>query len=544
MGPWSSGVVAAQASPQWGELMYMANICAGTGSNGVYTLGYSDNGSPENWFSKTASDKSWYNPHFVRANLMGLSPYALNYGNGGPGSRISIKFAADQNYIQDYINNNYGAGVLNTTNWFNFGIGNGASSGVTNLPFYTLNGQKYISGAEIVYNWEGEKTHTVDASAKSNNVALLESWINVNNNCWYLSVTNLDAAFTNGYSVYFYYHGSTVGYGGQNYILYYAGQTTNTLLLGMKQWNLYTTVTANNGGFVQDLTPANSGTAGETSGANFFIATNLSGGAFDLLITNGNNGGVNAIEIVANSVVTTSTLTASPAHVVSGTPVVFTNLVTPAPPDGESVTFKDGAVILGTKTMTGGQVIYTNSSLSVGSHSTTAVYVGDGGYLASTSGVATVSVAVQPTLSPAVAVPSTNVYAGMNVILLCSLDTGTTPYSFQWQASGDGVVYTNVPEATDSQVTLSGVVPGNSGSYQLVFTAGGLSVTSSVVQLTVNPPVSLNVQQMGGTVVLSWPQGLLLEATNVTGLWTTNHATSPYTNQPDNPNMFYKILVQ
>src|SRR5262249_61613460 len=40
--------------------------------------------------------------------------------------------------------------------------------------------------------------------------------------------------------------------------------------------------------------------------------------------------------------------------------------------------------------------------------------------------------------------------------------------------------------------------------------------------------VSISIQKLGPNVVLSWPQGTLLEATNVTGPWTTNPATSPY----------------
>jgi hypothetical protein len=544
MGPWSSGVTVYTAEPQWGEIYYAPNICAGTGSNGVYTIGYSDNGSPENWFSKTAADKSWYNPHFIRVNLLQLSPYTLNSGNGGPGSRMSIKFAADQNYNHDLINNTYGAGVLNTTNWYNVSGNSGPSSGMTNVPYYTFNGLKYISGADMIYNVAGEKTHTVDASSKSNNVALLESWINVNNNCWYLSVTNLDPVFTNGYSVFFYFHGSSIGYGGQNYIRYYAGQTTNTTVLGTMQWNLFTTDPTNNGTFTQDLTPTNAGTDEETPEANYFVVTNLSGGAFDLLITNGNHGGVKAIEIVANVVWSASTLTTSATNAAYGTTVTMTNQVIPAPPDGERVTFWDGSAILGSGILSDGVATYTDNSFDVGSHSITAVYTGDDGYLASTSNVATVSIAVEPILSPAVATPSTNVYAGMNAVLLCSLYTGTQPYSFQWWTGGNGVVYTNVPGATNNRVAFTGVTTNNSGYYELVFTAGGLSVTSSVVQLTVNPPASINMQQAFGNMVLSWPVGVLLEATNVTGPWLTNNTPSPYTDQLNDPQMFYRVLVQ
>jgi len=96
-----------------------------------------------------------------------------------------------------------------------------------------------------------------------------------------------------------YYNGGVTGWGGQNYIRYYAGETRTSPVLGTQQWNLYTTATNNDGHFTQDLTPMNSGVAGETLGANYLVFTNLSGGAFDLLLTNGNYAGLNAFEVVA-----------------------------------------------------------------------------------------------------------------------------------------------------------------------------------------------------------------------------------------------------
>jgi hypothetical protein len=131
-------------------------------------------------------------------------------------------------------------------------------------------------------------------------------------------------------------------------------------VLGIRQWNLYTTSTVNDGHFTQDLTPSNTSAGGETVGANYCVFTNLSGGSFDLMITNGNYGGVNAIEIVAN---------------------------------------------------------------------------------------------------PA-------------------------------------------------------------------------------------PPTVIGIRADGSNVVLTWPQGVLLEATNLMGPWTTNNAVSPYTNQPGNPQMYYRVIVQ
>jgi hypothetical protein len=58
------------------------------------------------------------------------------------------------------------------------------------------------------------------------------------------------------------------------------------------------------------------------------------------------------------------------------------------------------------------------------------------------------------------------------------------------------------------------------------------------------PAVSLSVQQIGGNVVLTWPQGTLLEANEVTGPYTTNNASSPYTNAPTAPRKFYQVIVK
>jgi len=56
--------------------------------------------------------------------------------------------------------------------------------------------------------------------------------------------------------------------------------------------------------------------------------------------------------------------------------------------------------------------------------------------------------------------------------------------------------------------------------------------------------VSLGVQLIGGNVVLTWPQGTLLEANEVTGPYTTNNAASPYTTAPTAPRKFYKVIVK
>jgi hypothetical protein len=88
---------------------------------------------------------------------------------------------------------------------------------------------------------------------------------------------------------------------------------------------------------------------------------------------------------------TTTKLTSSqnPSH--KGKPVTFTATVTPAFGGSAAgkVTFKDGVSVIGTATLntTTHQAKFTTSKLSVGTHSMTAVYAGNGNFVGSTSNV-------------------------------------------------------------------------------------------------------------------------------------------------------------
>lgn len=58
-------------------------------------------------------------------------------------------------------------------------------------------------------------------------------------------------------------------------------------------------------------------------------------------------------------------------------------------------------------------------------------------------------------------------------------------------------------------------------------------------------PLTIQIQKSGANVQLTWSQGVLLEATNVVGPWTTNSsATSPFTVTPTGPQMFYRLQSQ
>jgi hypothetical protein len=56
--------------------------------------------------------------------------------------------------------------------------------------------------------------------------------------------------------------------------------------------------------------------------------------------------------------------------------------------------------------------------------------------------------------------------------------------------------------------------------------------------------VTLSIQRLGTNLQLTWPMGTLLQADDVTGLWTTNNAPSPYTFAPTGTRKFYRVQVQ
>jgi hypothetical protein len=83
---------------------------------------------------------------------------------------------------------------------------------------------------------------------------------------------------------------------------------------------------------------------------------------------------------------TTTTLSSSPNPSAFRQKVVFTAKVTSSigtPPDGETVTFKQGATVLGTGTLSGGAASFSISTLGVGTQWVTAVYAGDSNFASS-----------------------------------------------------------------------------------------------------------------------------------------------------------------
>jgi hypothetical protein len=64
---------------------------------------------------------------------------------------------------------------------------------------------------------------------------------------------------------------------------------------------------------------------------------------------------------------------------------------------------------------------------------------------------------------------------------------------------------------------------------------------AEILQLT--GTVKLQAVPTGGQLQLTWPYGTLLQATSLSGPWTTNSATSPYLVTPLGPREFYRVRV-
>ena len=93
-------------------------------------------------------------------------------------------------------------------------------------------------------------------------------------------------------------------------------------------------------------------------------------------------------ELNPSAAATTTMLSSSPNPSIGGQAVTFTAVVSSgagAPPDGEIVSFMDGATVLGTGALGGGSASFPTVALTVGTTTVTGVYGGDLNFIGSTS---------------------------------------------------------------------------------------------------------------------------------------------------------------
>ncbi|MGC2325580.1 MAG: choice-of-anchor tandem repeat GloVer-containing protein [Candidatus Sulfotelmatobacter sp.] len=114
------------------------------------------------------------------------------------------------------------------------------------------------------------------------------------------------------------------------------------------------------------------------SSGNLYGTTNGGGASY-------NGGTVYKVSPSGTATTTTATVTSSLNPSTYGTEVTFTAVVTPAPLNGETITFERGSTVLGTGVLSSGTASFNTSTLPSGTSDVKAVYGGDGDFGASTS---------------------------------------------------------------------------------------------------------------------------------------------------------------
>ena len=191
---------------------------------------------------------------------------------------------------------------------------------------------------------------------------------------------------------------------------------------------------------------------------------------------------------------TTTTLTSSANPSVSGQSVTFTATVAVvAPGTGTptgTVTFKNGAATLGSGTLAGGVATFTTTTLTVASHSITAVYGGDSNNSTSTSSVLTQTVSKDSTTTTLTSsanpsVPGQSVTFTATVAVVApgtGTPTGTVTFKNGATTLGSGTLAGGVATFTTTTLTVA--------SHSITAVYGGdsndLTSTSSSLTQTVN----------------------------------------------------------
>jgi hypothetical protein len=238
-----------------------------------------------------------------------------------------------------------------------------------------------------------------------------------------------------------------------------------------------------------------------------------------------------AVTVTVTLAQSATALIASAASVNVGASVTFTATVTQNPGSGVptgSVTFMDGAKMLGTGTLNGsGVATLTTSTLPLGSNSVTAVYSGDSNNAGSTSAAVTVTVALAQTATALMA-SSTNPTSGTSVTLTATVTenpgtgvpTGTVTFMDGSTMLGTGTL-NGSGVATYSTTTLA------LGPNSITAVYGGdtnnVGSTSAAVTVTVTVAQVLSATLTPGTLTFTGVVGTTSAAQTAT---LTNTATT------------------
>jgi len=152
-----------------------------------------------------------------------------------------------------------------------------------------------------------------------------------------------------------------------------------------------------------------------------------------------------------------------------------------------------------------------------------------------TSPAGTTTVTVNATPTAPTAGSTSPLYAGMTLYLTASTVPGAT---YSWTGP-------NGFTSTDQNPSITNATASVLGLYSVTATVGACTSPAGTTTVTVNPPVSLSIQSLAGSIILEWPFGTLQSVTNLTDTWSDlAGVTSPYTNTSGAAQQFFRVKVQ
>lgn len=197
------------------------------------------------------------------------------------------------------------------------------------------------------------------------------------------------------------------------------------------------------------------------------------------------------VTAVPTTEATTTTLTATPSAVTELQPVTLTARVAPAPAGG-SVTFTDGADVLGDAAVVAGQATLTTTLSGAGAHQLRAAYGGDAGHEPSVSAPVTVQVTGVQETQTRLTGPATAVLQSP-VALTATVTPAGAPGAVVFMDTTLGTVLGSVPVAGGTARLTTTALGTGRHELQAVFTStsGAYSVSvSDPLVVTVTGPVT------------------------------------------------------
>jgi pro-kumamolisin-like protein/Big-like domain-containing protein len=232
--------------------------------------------------------------------------------------------------------------------------------------------------------------------------------------------------------------------------------------------------------FKDSMSSTTLGTGTTTTGKAVFTSTTLAKGSYNVVASYPGDANFSAsvsagqaLNVGVTTTTTTTTLAIAPGGTVNaGTSVTFTAAITPAPPNGETVTFTDTISnrTLGTANTASGVAAFISTTIAAGSYAVVANYPGDANFGASVSAGQALTVQKASTTTTLAIAPGNSVTPGTSVTFTAKVspasgnpmptgtvtfNNGSIPLGAIQLSSGTAVLTTNSMAAGSYSVTAA-----------------------------------------------------------------------------------------